>query len=219
MSGHVYEKTAGFIQTTVLPRISEIIQYMPESIFMGTLFISLCAMSNISWWILLFFQFQLIVTRRFMGFFTSTLFPTLTQINPNCESGYFINSKGIRVCILNMFGKGGSLPSPSLFFIAGLISYLYATLLAFKNEITNSGEDYSGRMITATVLSIVLLLIVFMSNINKGCNSFIGATTSVILGIFIGIIYYMVNSKVFGKENMNLPGLPVITEAAPSVAT
>jgi surface polysaccharide O-acyltransferase-like enzyme len=154
-----------------------------------------------------------------MGFFTSTLFPTLTQINPNCESGYFINNKGIKACILNMFGKGGSVPSPSLFFISGLISYLYGTLLAFKDEITNSGEDYSGRMITATVLSIVLLLIVFMFNINKGCNTFIGAISSIILGIFIGIIYYIINSKIFGKENMNLPGLPVISEAAPTVAT
>jgi hypothetical protein len=213
MSGYIYEKTSDILTNTVIPRTEEIIQYMPESIFMGTFFIAISCITNIPWWILLLFQVQLIITGVMMGFFINTLFPTVTEVNPNCESGYFIRNKGVKACILNILGKGGSFPSPSLFFISGLITYLYSTLITFKNEITATGEDYSARMITATTFSLILLLIIFVFNIKNGCSTFTGAIGSISLGMIIAFIIYILNSNFFGKELMNLVGLPIISES------
>jgi hypothetical protein len=218
MSSEPFLKTVGWFQETAIPRVGEIIQYMPESIFMGTLIISLCAMSNISWWVLLLFQSELIVARRAIGSAMNMLFPTLTQINPNCESGYFIGSKGIKACVLNILGKGGSFPAPGLFFVGGIISYLYSILISFKQELIQTKGEYDGsmsysdRMITASVLSLVFLLILLMYNVKNGCNTIIGSVTSIGLGMFIGLMLYILNSKLFGKENMNIVGLPILTE-------
>jgi hypothetical protein len=209
MADAPYKISLGFVQSVLIPRLGEIIQIMPESIVLGTSIMGILT-SSLPILIFLLFQFEVIGIRRLLSMFSNATFPTLTQKVASCDPGFLLPGTNEKICIMNIFGKGGSFPSSILFFVSAVFTYLLGSVMAFQNVLTNLGSDYSSRIITATSFSLISIIIVFLYNIVWGCNSFIGSMGSVLLGIMFATLLFVIHSGLFGKEGINLMGVPLL---------
>jgi hypothetical protein len=209
MADTPYKASLGFIQSVFLPRLGEIIQIMPESIVLGTGIMGILT-SSLPILIFLLFQFEIIGIRRLLSMFSHATFPTITQKAGACDPGFLLPNSTDKICIMNIFGKGGSFPSSILFFTSAVFTYLLGSVMAFQNVLTNLGSDYSSRIITATAFSLISIIVIFLYNIVWGCNSFIGSIGSTILGMIFASILFVIHSGIFGKEGINLMGLPML---------
>ena len=200
---------AKILQSGFVTRLGEIIQYTPESIVIGSTVLAIFT-NSFALLVFVLFQFELIGFRRLFSGFAGYLFPTISQKVGNCDNGFLLPGNGERTCILNIFGKGGSFPASGLFFISGVFSYLVGSLMSFQQVLESLGSDYTTRIITATVFSLLSILLVFFYNMLWGCNSFVGSLGSVIFGILIGYLLLTVHGFVFGVEGINLLGVPTL---------
>jgi len=201
---------AKILQSGFVTYLGEIIQYAPESIVIGSTVLAIFT-NSFALLVFVLFQFELIGFRRLFSGLNGYLFPTLSEKVSNCENGFLLAGNGERTCILNIFGKGGSFPASGLFFISGVFSYLVGSLMSFQQVLESLGSDYSTRIITATVFSLLSILLVFFYNMLWGCNSFVGSLGSVIFGILIGYLFLTIHGFVFGADGINLLGVPTLS--------
>jgi hypothetical protein len=195
------------LESGFVTRIGELIQYTPESIVIGSTALGILT-NSFPMLVFVIFQFELIGVRRLFSGLTGYLFPTVTEKVGNCENGFLLGANGVKTCILNIFGRGGSFPAGGLFFLSGVFSYLIGSLMSFQSTLETLGSDYTTRIITASVFSLISILIVFFYNTMWGCNSFMGSLGSVILGILFGYLLLVINGYLFGAEGINLIGVP-----------
>lgn len=195
----------------ILRVIEEGVRLLPDSIVLGTGIISILSLSK-SYAILLASMFELMVIQRIVA----NIFASVKPIGagPNalqdiCQPG-FVFPNLMRISIIEHIGIPSSFPSPVMFFLTGILSYMVSSVRQFENEINALKGDLQTRSTVGVVLSVLLLIGVFFFRVTYGCETFDTLLLSIVLGIFAGVGIMYQNSTMFGRAGVNILNLPMI---------
>jgi hypothetical protein len=100
-----------------------------------------------------------------------------------------------------------------MFFMATVLSYMTAAVGEFSREIATLGSDVQGRTLTATVLSIALLIAVLAFRYSYQCEGFGTLFVSLLFGVILGYGLVQQNKALFGRSGVNILNIPMITSA------
>jgi hypothetical protein len=132
-----------------------------------------------------------------------------------CQPG-FVFGNAQRISLLETIGKESMFPSPVIFFMATVLSYMMACVQEFGREITTLGSDLQGRTIAASVLSIGLLIGILAFRYSYQCEGFGTLFVSMLFGALLGYALVQQNKAIFGRSAVNILNLPMITAASQS---
>ena len=159
---------------------------------------------------------ELMLIQRGFASVISNISPILGGSNskePVCQSGFMYKNL-MRTSLIETLGRPSYLPSPTIFFMAGTLTYMISSVQEFSKEITTLGGDISTKKTVTMAFSLIFLFIILMFRINYGCEEFGPLLISTILGAIIGFIIMQQNKWLFGRESVNILNLPIIMSAA-----
>ena len=104
-------------------------------------------------------------------------------------------------------------PSPTIFFLTGIISYLIFAMQQFGLEINSLSGDIQVRTRVAMVLSGLFIFLTLMFRYSYGCESFGTLLVSSILGLFAGVLIVYQNIALFDRDGINILNIPMIVSA------
>lgn len=191
--------------------VVETLRLLPDSIVLGTSILALLSLSQ-SYGVLVMTMIELMLIQR-VG---ANIFASVTPLGAGpsalegiCQPG-FVFPNMMRISLVEQIGIPSSFPSPVMFFITGVISYMFSSVREFGNEIKVLGGDLKIRSIIAAVLSFLLILAIFSFRITYGCETFGPLLLSVLLGLIMGFILMQQNVILFGRSGINILNLPMI---------
>jgi hypothetical protein len=213
----LYDKIKSVIETTVFPIVLETLRLLPDSIVLGTILLTMISLCK-SYGILVLTMLELMVTQRVLASIVGSIRPT--GIGPDslheiCEPGFAFPNTMI-ISILETLGVPSSFPSPVLFFLTGVISYMVSSVREFGREIKSLGGDLQARTVAGVVLSACLVFIVFAFRLTYGCETYGTLFLSLFFGVITGILIMLQNKALFGRDGINILNLPMILTAAES---
>jgi hypothetical protein len=201
----------------VLPMGAETIRLLPDSVVFGTAILALVSLCQ-PFGVLLMTMVETMMIQRLAAGFIGGITPILGGPGANqmvCQPGFvFGNSQ--RISLLETIGKESVFPSPVMFFMATILSYMMACVQEFSREITTLGSDLHGRTITASVLSIGLLIGILAFRYSYQCEGFGTLFVSMLFGALLGYALVQQNKGIFGRSAVNILNLPMITAASQS---
>lgn len=212
-----YEKVKATIFTTIVPIGLETLRLLPDSLVLGTGILTLISLC-MSYGILLLTMIELMLTQRILASIVGSIRPTglgPDTLHEICQPGFAFPNM-MRISILEKIGVPSSFPSPVLFFLTGIISYMVSSVREFGREIKSLGGDLQARTVVGVVLSTFLVFIVFGFRITYGCETYGTLFLSLIFGVIAGILIMLQNKSLFGREGINILNLPMILTAAES---
>ena len=205
------------ILQVLLPVILETLRILPDSIVLGTAILTALSFCK-SYAIFLLAMIELMIGQRVL----STIVGSIRSLGAGkdvlegvCHSG-FLFPNAMRLSLLDTIGVPSSFPSPVMFFLSGVISYMIFAVMEFKREIQSFGGELSTRTNVATVLSSFLLFIIFAFRYVYGCETYGTLFISLLLGIIAGVAILYQNMTLFGRDSINILNLPMILTAAES---
>jgi hypothetical protein len=104
-------------------------------------------------------------------------------------------------------------PSPTMFFLSGIIFYMIFAMEQFERELKSLSGDIAMRKKVAFVLSGLFMLAMILFRYSYGCESFGTLLVSIILGTLAGSLLVYQNLALFGKEGINILNIPIIQSA------
>ena len=124
-----------------------------------------------------------------------------------CTSGY--RNKFME--IFSMLGKNRSL-SPSLYILSVATAYIVTTLFSLKTELETFGKNFVTRFYYSIIGLPLFVLMFILFNMAYGCFPFPSIIVSVVLGIVTGVLLCALHLNIFGKEAINIIGIPLLYE-------
>jgi hypothetical protein len=124
-----------------------------------------------------------------------------------CTSGY----RNKFMDIFSILGKNQSLSS-SLFILSVATSYIVTTLFSLKTELETFGKNFVTRFYYSIIGLPLFVLMFILFNMTYKCFSLASITLSVFLGLVTGILLCALHLKIFGKEAINIIGIPLLYE-------
>jgi hypothetical protein len=194
------------------PPFHESIRSAPDSLFLGSILLSIFTQS-----------FPLIVLSLAMaefGILHRVLANLLDFVSDNlktqspeiCRMGL---PSPYQISAIGQLLKEYAFPNGTLFFLAAVIVYINSGIFAFKQELTeisSKGDQYDyawGSRVTMSVIFSGLLMILFLLyNVYYGCVNILPAFGSVGIGSVIGLCIFLLHSNLFGKNAVNFLGIP-----------
>lgn len=211
-----------FMQNNILPLFTDVLlpvgaetfRLLPDSLVLGTAVLALVSLCQ-SYGVLLLTMVETMVIQRLAAGFIGGISPILGAAGSYqmvCQPGFvFGNSQ--RISLLETIGKESMFPSPVMFFMATVLSYMTAAVGEFSREIATLGSDVQGRTLTATVLSIALLIAVLAFRYSYQCEGFGTLFVSLLFGVILGYGLVQQNKALFGRSGVNILNIPMITSA------
>lgn len=215
MSGSVilekYKEMTKILTGAIIPIITESLRLLPDSLVLGTSMLAMLSLSQ-SYGVLVMTMIELMLFQRL----AANIFASVQSLGAGsnvlesiCQPGFmFPNS--MRISLLEHIGIPSSFPSPVMFFLTGVITYIISSVREFSNEITTLGGDLQTRTIAALVLSSFLIIAMFAFRIAYGCETFGPLFLSVLLGAIGGVALMNQNIILFGRVGINILNLPMI---------
>jgi len=158
---------------------------------------------------------ELMVIQRLFASVVSSIAPVGAGKDAStdaCMPGFmFPNS--MRISLLETIGKPSTFPSPTVFFMSGVLTYMVGAMQQFKREIKTLGGDLETRTTIAIVLSLLFAFVLFAFRFIYGCESFGTLFISMILGLVAGIAIVYQNMALFDRDGINILNLPLIVTA------
>jgi len=158
-----------------------------------------------SFGILAVFIFEIVLSHKFIGwiFAQNEGAGPRPMTSARCRAGF----KTPQMSIPRTFSHN-QYPSYSLFSITSIATYLAMATNEFSLSLKEMGTDWSSRIIVAYVFIGLMITISIASQMYK-CDTSIGEIgIAVCLAIIVGILFFTVNKKLFGRESMNFLGVP-----------
>jgi hypothetical protein len=213
----LYQKIVKFING--LPKLAslEALRILPDSIVLGTAALSLISLTK-GYGVLLLSMLELMLIQRIFASVVSGIAPVGAghdAFHESCQPGLAF-SNSMRISLLETVGKPSSFPSPVLFFMSGVLSYMISAVKNFSNEISSLGGDLNTRTTVSVVLSSFLLFSLLIFRYTYGCESFGTLFVSLILGIIAGLVIVEQNKLIFGRAGINVLNLPMIIKTGES---
>jgi hypothetical protein len=207
----VKEMMDDFFGAYIKPSSTEFIRLLPDGLVLGTGILYILSFCK-SYGYLLLAMLELMILQRAFSNIIGKISPIRGGPNtgaPVCQTGFMSNNM-MRISAIEAIGLQSYLPSPTMFFVSGVIAYMVGGVQEFKNEIVTLGGDISGRNTTVMIFSLLFLLMVFMFKIVYGCEEFGPLLLSLLLGGIMGYLVMYQNKSVFGRDSVNVLNLPMI---------
>jgi hypothetical protein len=207
----LYERILSFIQTVLIPVAVETLRLLPDSVVLGTGLLALVSLCQ-SYGVLVLAMVELMVIQRVAATTIGSISPIgagYDTLHQSCQPGLgFANN--MRISLLETIGKPSLFPSPTMFFVSGIVAYMIGAVKEFGREIKALGGDLNARTTVGIVLSSFLIFIMLVFRYSYGCESFETLLMSMILGTIMGILIVYQNKALFGREALNILNLPMI---------
>jgi hypothetical protein len=193
--------------------ISESIRILPDSFVFGVAVLAIISMCK-SYSVLLFTMFEVMLSQRVLAMIIGSIIPigALPITNSVCFNG-FTYANSMRVSILEKFGIPSMFPSPTMFFLTSILTYMIGAMQHFNKEIKALGGDIQLRTNIAMTMSCIFVIALFMFRYSYGCESFGSLLVSGILGVVFGLVLVQQNVALFGREGINILNIPIIDSA------
>lgn len=195
-----------------------LLQIFPDAIFWGTGFI---AFVTLSYPFGVFFVSMIEGTAIYHGLNilneSLQIFSRNTLSSGKCRTG-FADVTLRSISIFDREFKPNYL-SASLFITSYIAAYIVGILIYLKDEleilgITNgpnkNGEQYTIRKEVSIIFFATVIFILMSYRLYNRCDSPVNIVVSVLLGFIFGALVVYQNSKIFGKQSLNLLGIPLL---------
>lgn len=206
------QRFADMIDAYPAAGLREVIRLIPDGLFVGTGLFSLMSQNYpVSMLFLTLFE-TLLITVGLQNLFGYVSFPDVIpkgdSIGTKCVSGF----QSPTLQTLSLFFKLGvksAYPSPPIFVFTTACIYVLSCLQQFIPEMEGLGPGFSARFYMAIFLSSLALAIVSIFRFMTNCDSMGVIILSILAGFVLGIVLCQQNKILFGKEAINLMGVPV----------
>jgi len=205
-------QTALKFPTFLKESAKELSRRLPESLFMGIILSSLL-LQSFPLGVLALACFELLgIQSLFAG--ASMALSGTGKLVPNADCFYGVPTKA-SLSLFQRFLRQSAFPSGPIFFISGLMAYNIWSAITFREELDALAEkqpEWKARIPIAVVLGILLTFTYVIWTVANGCETTMTAIGSVLLGTVIGVALCMLHAKLFGKDSVNMLGLPLLIE-------
>jgi hypothetical protein len=133
---------------------------------------------------------------------------TRDKLSSKCSTGF--RSPTLETISLFKGSTGASMPSAPIFLLSTLSSYLYNSLSSLMPELESLGPYYVSRFYMSVIGLCIFLLTFSMFRLFAKCDSLGNVIISILSGVFLGTVLVMQNFNIFGKNSVNLLGLPLL---------
>jgi len=213
----LYERMKSAIEKSMMPVVIETLRLLPDSVVLGTSLLAMISLCK-SYGVLVLTMVELMFSQRIIASIFGSIRPLGAgpdALHEVCQPGFaFPNS--MRISLLESIGVPSSFPSPVIFFLTGVLTYMIGSVKEFGREINSLGGDLQIRTVVGVVLSSFLAFIVFGFRLRYGCETFGTLFISLIIGVVAGILIVQQNKALFGREGLNILNLPMILTASES---
>lgn len=207
----LYDKIKAFVMETIFPVCSETLRILPDSMILGVAILAGLSMSK-SMGVLLFSMFEFMLIQRVFSMIIGGIAPVGAGQNAMqgiCQPG-FIFPNQMRISLVETIGVPSMFPSPSMFFLASILSYMLNSMQNFGREIKSLSGELKTRTNIAVVFSFLFVLAMMMFRYSYGCESFGTLLLSLILGFIVGSLVVHQNIALFGRDGINVLNIPMI---------
>jgi|Laugrespbdmm15sd_2_1035082.scaffolds.fasta_scaffold18043_2 hypothetical protein len=207
----LYDKIKAFVMETIFPVCSESLRILPDSMILGIAILAGLSMSK-SMGVLLFSMFEFMIIQRVFSMIIGGIAPVGAGENATqgiCQPG-FIFPNQMRISLIETIGVPSMFPSPSMFFLASILSYMLNSMQNFGREIKSLSGELKTRTNIAVVFSFLFVLAMMMFRYSYGCESFGTLLLSLILGFIMGSLVVQQNILLFGRDGINVLNIPMI---------
>ena len=207
----LYEKIQEFVMNTIVPVCAESLRLLPDSMILGVAILAALSMTK-SMGVLLFSMFEFMLVQRLLSMIIGGIAPVGAGDNATqgvCQPG-FIFPNQMRISLIESIGVPSMFPSPSMFFLASVLSYMMNSMQNFGREIKSLSGELKTRTNIAVVLSFLFVLAMMMFRYSYGCESFGTLLLSIILGFIMGALVVHQNIAFFGRDGINVLNIPMI---------
>ncbi len=201
------------ITERILQIAEGLLQIFPDAIFWGTGFI---AFVTLSYPFGVFFVSMIEGTAIYHGLNILNenlqIFSRNTLSSGKCRTG-FADVTLRSISIFDREFKPNYL-SASLFITSYIAAYVVGILMYLKDELEilgdTNGEEYDIRKVISIIFFITVIFILMSYRLYNRCDSPVNIVVSVLLGFIFGALIVYQNSKLFGKQSLNLLGIPLL---------
>jgi hypothetical protein len=207
----LFERIPEIIMSTLVPIGVEIIRLLPDSFVLGTVILAGLSMCK-SYSILLLTMFELMLGQRAFSMIVGAIAPVGAGSNVFqniCQPGFSF-SNNTRISIIETIGVPSMFPSPTMFFLSGIMAYMIYSMQHFGREIKSLSGDIEVRTNVALVLSVIFMFFTLIFRYSYGCESFGSLLVSTVLGFIIGCLIVYQNIALFGRDGINILNIPII---------
>ena len=192
----------GTIKGTVLDSINQIHRIMPDSILFGSIILYFLT-QNYAYGIFSLFIFETVMMHKLIAWVFAKSMGEAPLPDVKCRSGF----KTTRHDFNRMFSK--QYPSYGMFSITAIGIYLGLATKEYSDTFDAMGPDWASRPSIAYGL-IAITIVTFMMVRWSSCEKFGELCKAFICAILVGVVFFHINKKLFGKESMNFLGVPSI---------
>lgn len=207
----LYDKIQEFMGKTIMPVCAESLRILPDSIVLGVAILAGLSMSK-SMGVLLFSMVEFMLIQRVFSMIVGGIAPVGAGENAMqgvCQPG-FIFPNQMRISLVETIGVPSMFPSPSMFFLATILSYMMNAMQHFGREIKSLTGELKTRTNIAVVFSFLFVLAMMMFRYSYGCESFGTLLLSLVLGFVVGSFVVQQNILLFGRDGINVLNIPMI---------
>jgi hypothetical protein len=190
---------------TVIKTVAEMYNLMPDSVLFGSLLFYFLT-QNTAYGVFSAFIVEMTISHRLIAwFFSQSVGSPDTQKPVQCRAGY----KTPRLDIKRMFDHD-PYPSYGIFSIASMATYLGFATNEYAAVLASMGDDWKTRSMVAYVFMVLIVATFIMARIFlSNCDDTLGEIMiALALAFVVGYLFFYLNKSIFGKESMNLLGLP-----------
>ena len=110
-----------------------------------------------------------------------------------------------------------SFPSGPIFFMTAAISYTLAAIINFQEELgelSKNEPEWGMRTPFSFVFSLLLLLCFIFWRYTNSCDGLLPILGSIVLGAASGGLIHLVHVYLFGRDSINVLGIPLLADRA-----
>jgi hypothetical protein len=109
-------------------------------------------------------------------------------------------------------GVGHPFPNSPLYFIAFAAAYCIQSMSLFAEECSQRGPAYSTRPYIAYIMTSLTIILFALYNLIYNCDTVMGITLSIALGLLVGFMVCYQNLLLFGKQGVDMLFIPPLVE-------
>jgi hypothetical protein len=207
---------AGTFMQGIVDVVLELLRTFPDVLVIGSGFFALITV-NAAYGILFltfllatFFTWGVQYFTKFVGF--GDKIPTGKDFGQKCRSGF--SSRTLESLSLFKSNTAYAFPSAPIFMVTVGFAYMFGSLMTMQNELTALGPAYASRFNISMIFGVISIFAYSVYRFYNGCDGAITAFGSIFIGLLFGFIMLRVNYSLFGKQSVNLIGVPLLNGKA-----
>jgi hypothetical protein len=189
------------------------LQIFPEAVFIGTGFI---AFVTLSYPFGIFFVSLIEATAVYHGLNYINENIRLIGANSSATGRCRTGLQDITLRSVSLFEREfrPTFMSSSIFLTSFIASYILGVLVYLKDELQilgkSYGEEFNTRVYGSVALFSMIIFILMSYRFLNKCDNAVNILASLFLGISTGLLILLQNNGIFGKESLNLLGVPML---------